>query len=93
MVMVNVAAHEIKNYTGKKGAGEKKRQRTDFKETECCFSTIVHKTAPRKNYCMWECPGYLGPSGKPTSISNHPEWARKPHNHVEAALDRRSRGP
>ena len=34
-----------------------------------------------------ECPGKLGPSGRPTAISTQPKRGRGPHHHVEAAVD------
>ena len=49
---MNVAAHQEKEKnekTGKKKAGEKRRQETDFKEAACYPSSVVQGAARQKN--------------------------------------------
>ena len=49
---MNVVAHQEKNEktkTGKRKAGEEKKQATDFKEAACCPSAVVQGAAGRKN--------------------------------------------
>ena len=86
---MNVAAHQEKEKNeetkkNKRRAGEKKKrkQATDFEEAVSCPSAVVQG---RKN--EGECPGYLGPSGRPTAISNQPKRGRGPHHHFEAAVE------
>ena len=69
----------------RKREGEEKKQATDFKEALCCTSGIVQGAAQRKNEA--ECPGYLGPSGRPTAILTQPKRSWRLHHHVEAAVD------
>ena len=63
---MNVAAHQEKEKneetkTGKRKAGEEKRQATGFKEDACCPSAVVQGAARRKNglcegsiRCNWD---------------------------------------
>ena len=60
---MNVAAHqEEKNEkTGKKKAGEERRQ-ADFKEAACYPSAVVQGAAQRKNgLCEWSAQGNWDP--------------------------------
>ena len=89
---MNVTAHQEKEKNeemkkGKRRAEEKKKrkQATDFEEAVCCPSAVVQVAACRKN--EGKCPGYLGPSGRPTAISTQPKRDRGSHHHVEAAVD------
>ena len=63
----------------------KRKQATDFEKAVCCPTAIVQGAAERKN--KGECPGYVEPSGSPTTISTQPKRGREPHHHVEAAVD------
>ena len=50
---MNVTTHQEKNKneetkTGKKRAGEKRRQATDFKKAVCCPCAVVQGQAQRK---------------------------------------------
>ena len=47
---MSVAAYQEKKdeKLGKREAGEERRQETDFKETACCPSAVVQRTARRK---------------------------------------------
>ena len=40
---------------GKRGAGEKNKQATDFREAVCCPTAVVQGAAQRKN--EGKCPG------------------------------------
>ena len=68
----------------KRRAGEVRRQVTDFKEAVCCPSAVVQGAEQGKN--EKKCPGQLGPSGRPTGISNQPKRGRGSHHHVDALL-------
>ena len=57
----------------------------NFKEAVCCPSVVIQGAAQQKN--EGECPGYLGPSGRPTAILTQPKWGWGQHHHVEAAVD------
>ena len=51
---MNVATHQKKEKneetkTGKRKAGEERRQVTDFKEAACCPSAVVQEPARQKN--------------------------------------------
>ena len=57
---MNVSAHQKKEKneeTGKRKAGEEKRQATDFKEAAWCSSAVVQGVAWQKNSlgkrCAW----------------------------------------
>ena len=57
---MNVTAHQEKEMneetkTGKRKAGEERRQATDLKKAVCCPSAVVQGAARRKN--GGECPG------------------------------------
>ena len=57
---MNVTAHQEKEKNeetkkGKRRAGEKRKQATDFKEAVCCPPAVVQGAAQRKN--KGECPG------------------------------------
>ena len=65
--------------------GDEERQATDFKEAVCCPFCGRSGGSIAKN--EGECPGYLGPLGRPTAILTQPKWGRGPHHHVEAAVD------
>ena len=55
---MNAAAHQENEKTGKRKAGEEKRQETDFEGTVCCPSAVVQEEARRKNgLCREKCPG------------------------------------
>ena len=50
---MNVVTHQDKNEkTGKRKAGEGRRQETDFKEAACCPSVVVRGAARRKKWFM-----------------------------------------
>ena len=51
---MNITAHQEKEKneetkTGKRRAGEERKQATDFKEAVCCLTAIVQGAARRKN--------------------------------------------
>ena len=57
---MNDTAHQEKKKneetrTGKRKAGEERKQATDFEEAVCCPSAVVQGAAQRKN--EGECPG------------------------------------
>ena len=57
---MNVTVHQEKEKneetkTGKRKAVEERKQATNFEETVCCPSAVVHGEAQRKN--EEECPG------------------------------------
>ena len=70
---MNVAAHQENKNTGKKASREKKRQTTDFRETECCPSVVVQRAAGRNNDWMWRVPGVTGTLGKASSHFHPPQ--------------------
>ena len=89
---MNVTAHQEKEKNeetkkGKRRAGgrKKSKQATDSKDAVCCPSAVVQRAAWRKS--EGECPGSLGPSGRPTAILTQPKRGRGPHHHVKAAVD------
>ena len=65
-----VTAHQENNKneeTGKREAGEERKQATDFKEAACCSSAVVQAAARRKNVCVSGAPGVTGTLGKTNS--------------------------
>ena len=57
---MNAAAHQDKEKnekTGKRKAGEERRQETNFKEAACCPSTVVQGQHGKKVFCVGECLG------------------------------------
>ena len=57
---MNITAHQEKEKnketrTGKRKAGEERKQATNFKEAVCCPFAVVQGVAQRKN--EGECPG------------------------------------
>ena len=65
---MNVSAYHDKEKTGKRKAGEERRQETDFKEAACCLSAVVQGTYGEKMVCVGGVPGVTGTSGSPTAI-------------------------
>ena len=66
---MNVTAHQEKEKneeTGKRKAGEEKRQATDFKEIACCPLAVVQGSA-REMVCVRGVPGVNGILGKSNS--------------------------
>ena len=57
--------------TGKRRAGENRKQATDFKKAVRYPSAVVQGAAQRRN--EGECPGLRGPSGSPTAILTQPK--------------------
>ena len=61
---MNVAAYQEKEKnektkTGKRKAGEQRKQAIDFKEAACCPSVVVQETARHKNgLCEWSARGH-----------------------------------
>ena len=45
---MNVGANQKKEKTGKRKAGEKRKQATDFKRAACCLSAVVQGAARQK---------------------------------------------
>ena len=87
---MNVTAHQKKEKnentrTGKRKAGEERKQATDFKEAVCCPSAVVQGEAQRKN--KWGVPGVIGTLGKANSHFDSNQTGRGLHHHVEAAVD------
>ena len=69
---MNVAAHQEKEkneWTGKRKAGEKKRQ-ADFKEAACYPSAVVQGLHGEKMVCVRGVPGVTGTLGKANSYFN-----------------------
>ena len=69
---MNVAAHQDKEKTGKRKAGEERRQETDFKEAACCPFAAVQGQHGEKIVCVGGVPGVTGTSGSPAAISTQP---------------------
>ena len=72
---MNVAAHKEKEKneekkTGKRRAGEGRRQMADFKEAVCCSSAVVQGAARQKIVCGIGVPGVTGTLGKTNSHFN-----------------------
>ena len=66
---MNVAAHQEKEKTGKRKAGEERRQ-ADFKEAVCYPFAIVQGAARQKLVCVRGVPGVTGTLGKANSHFN-----------------------
>ena len=86
-VGMNVTAHQEKEKnertrTGKRKAGEERKQETDFKEAVCCPSAVVQWAAQRKSEC-----GVSGVTGTLGKANPQPRRGRGLHRHVEAAVD------
>ena len=60
---MNVTAHQEKKNeetkTGKRKAGEERKQATDLKKAACCPSAVFQGAAQQRN--EGECPGYWDP--------------------------------
>ena len=85
---MSVVAHqEEKNEkTGKRKAGEERRQVIDFKEAVCCPSAVVQRAAWQKNglYEGSAQSNWNPQEGQQIFRSNPNE---RLHHHVEAAVD------
>ena len=69
---MNVAAYQdkkINEKTGKRKAGEKRKQ-ADFKEAACYPSAVVQGVARQKIFCVRGVPGVTGTLGKANSHFN-----------------------
>ena len=69
-VRMNAAAHQDKENnekTGKRKAGEERRQETNFKEAACCPSAVVQGQHDEKMVCVGRVPGVTGTLGKANS--------------------------
>ena len=87
---MNVAAdrEEKKNEnTGKKEAGEKKKQATDFRESEYCHSAVAQRSAQRKMSGCENARGNWDLSETPTAFSTHPTRGRGLRHYVKVAFD------
>ena len=66
---MNVADHQEKEKkTGKRKAGEERRQTTDFKEVACCPSAVVEGATRQKNSL---CEGVLWATGILGKANSH----------------------
>ena len=86
---MNVAAHQEKKKnekTGKREGGVEKRQ-ANFKEAACYPSAVVQGAALEKMVCVRGVPGVTGALGKANSYFDPTQTGRRPHHHVEAAVD------
>ena len=66
---MNVAAHQENEKTGKRKAGEERRQ-ADFKEAACYPSSVVQGLHGEKMVCVRGVPGVTGTLGKANSYFN-----------------------
>ena len=87
---MSIAVHQDKEKnekTGKRKAGEERRQKTDFKEAACCPSAVVQGQHGEKRVCVGGVPRETGTLGKANSHFDPTKqgWGR--HHHVEAAVD------
>ena len=67
---MNITAHQEKEKnekTGKREAGEERKQSTDFKKAACCLSAVVQGEAWRKIYLCEESDGVTRTLGKTNS--------------------------
>ena len=83
---MNVAAQQEKNEkTGKKKAGEERKQRLISKRLRAALPRSFRGQHGEKMVCVKGVPVVTGTSGRPTAISTQPKWGQGPHQHVEAA--------
>ena len=73
--------------TGKRKAGEGRKQATDFKEAGCSPSAAVQEHHGEKMVCARGVTGVTGTLGKANIHFNPAQWGRGPHHHVETAVD------
>ena len=76
---MNVTAHQEKK--------ENEETKTGKRQKQSCVLTFCGRSGSSTAKSKGECPGYLGPLGKPTAISIQPKRVRGPHHHVKAAVD------
>ena len=70
-----VAAYQENEKTGKRNAGEERKQSIDFRKAACCSSAVVQRAARQKMVCMRGLPGVTGTLGRPTAISTQTKRA------------------
>ena len=87
---MNVAAHQEKEKnekTGKRKAGEERRQVTDLKETVCCPFAVVQGAARRKMACERGVPKVAGTLGKSNSHFDQTQKGWGQQHHDDVAVD------